>query len=72
MHRLTVISPAEKTDAVVSLLQEAPHVDHVVCMRGVEVGSGSDMVSALVGREAADEVLAQLRQHFHWQHGEVS
>lgn len=72
MHRLTIISPTEKTDAVVSMLQEAPHVDHVVCMRGVEVGSGSDMVSALVGREAADEVLAQLRTHLRWQHGEVS
>jgi len=30
------------------------------------------MVSALVGREAADEVLAQLRTHLRWQHGEVS
>ena len=72
MHRITIISPPHKTDAVISLLQETPHVDQVVCMKGVEVGSGSDMVSALVGREAADEVLAQLRTHLQWQHGDVS
>lgn len=72
MHRLTIICPTDKTDAVVALLQEAPRVNHIVCMRNVEVGSGSDMVTALVDRGAADEVLAQLRQHLHWRRGEVS
>lgn len=72
MHRLTINSPTDKTDDVVALLQEAPKVNHVVCIRGVEVESGNDMVSALVDREVADEVLSQLRTHLHWQHGEVS
>ncbi len=72
MHRLTIISPADKTDDVVGLLQETPKVDHVVCMRGVEIESGNDMVLALVDREAADEVLRKLRTLLHWQRGDVS
>lgn len=70
MHKLSAICPTDKTDAVVSSLQEMPAVDSVICMRGVEIG-GRDVVTAYVHREAADEVLKRLRAFHAWGRGEL-
>jgi uncharacterized hydrophobic protein (TIGR00271 family) len=72
MLRLTALCPPDQTEAVVALLQEQPDTENVLCMRGVEVESGYDMVTAFVPRGAIDVVLARLRSLRRWGAGELT
>jgi uncharacterized hydrophobic protein (TIGR00271 family) len=72
MLRLTALCPPDQTEAVVALLQEQPDTENVLCMRGVEVESGHDMVTAFVPRGSIDAVLARLRALRRWRGGELT
>jgi uncharacterized hydrophobic protein (TIGR00271 family) len=72
MLRLTALCPPDQTEAIVAALQEQPDTQNVLCMRGVEVESGHDMVTAFVPRGAIDVVLERLRALRRWGAGELT
>lgn len=72
MLRLTALCPPDQTESVVAVLQGQPDTKNVLCMRGVEVGSGHDMVTAFVPRGAIDVVLERLRALRRWAAGELT
>jgi uncharacterized hydrophobic protein (TIGR00271 family) len=55
-----VISPADRTDAVRSILLDAPGATHVTVHPGAAVQPVGDVVEADVTREAVDDVLGSL------------
>ncbi len=69
MLKLTVFCPPDQTDAVVAALREGPKVYNVVRLPGVDLETGGDMVTAFVGDEAVDDLLARLRAVREWQAG---
>lgn len=72
MLKLTAFCPPDQTDAVVSALREDPKVYNVVRLPGVDLETGGDMVTAFVGDEAVDDLLARLRAVREWQATELS
>ncbi|MDG3011288.1 DUF389 domain-containing protein [Rhodococcus sp. D2-41] len=60
MLHLRVICPAERTDAVAELLDDAVGATHVVVLRGVAAKPAGDCVEADVVRESANELLDAL------------
>ncbi|NUS45046.1 MAG: DUF389 domain-containing protein [Mycobacteriaceae bacterium] len=61
MLRLRVVTPAELTDDVVTLLDEDMAVSGLAVARGTSVRPPGDVVEAELAREGANEVLAGLR-----------
>ncbi|MGP3968811.1 DUF389 domain-containing protein [Streptomyces sp. 6N223] len=61
MLHLRVISPAARTDAVVALIQDTVGTAHLVVLPGAARDPVGDVVQCDVAREAADELLAELR-----------
>ncbi|MGH3824947.1 MAG: DUF389 domain-containing protein [Pseudonocardiaceae bacterium] len=61
MLHLRITCAAEITDAVLDTLRNDPGAVHLTVHRGAAVDPPGDLVQADVVREAADEVLAQLR-----------
>ena len=57
---MRVVSPAERTDAVLGVLHGQAGATHIVLQRGTAVRPAGDLVEADVAREAADDVLAEL------------
>ncbi|UGT56528.1 DUF389 domain-containing protein [Nocardia asteroides] len=62
MLHLRVISPPERTDALMGVLASDPGVTHVTLARGVAVEPVGDLVQADVAREAANAVLADIKK----------
>ncbi len=61
MQNLRVVSPSDRTDEVLRVLDETPGVAHVVVLRGAAVRPEGDVVDAVVVRECANQVLDGLR-----------
>jgi len=61
MLHLRVVTPPDRTDAVVRTLGATPGATNVVRLRGAGVDPPGDLVQADIAREAADELLAGLR-----------
>jgi uncharacterized hydrophobic protein (TIGR00271 family) len=59
---LRAISPPDCTEAVRELLAAEPGATHIVVLPGVAVEPAGDVVEADLAREAADDVLARLRE----------
>ncbi|WP_280298643.1 DUF389 domain-containing protein [Nocardia neocaledoniensis] len=62
MLHLRVISPPERTDALMEVLGADPGVTHVTLARGIAVEPAGDLVQADVAREAANAVLADIKK----------
>lgn len=61
MQNLRVVTPADRTDEVLRVLEDTPGVAHIVVMRGAAVRPEGDVVDAVVVRECANDVLSGLR-----------
>ena len=61
MLHIRIISPHERSDAVVETLRDYVGVAHVVRIPGVAVEPAGDLIEADVTREAANELLKELR-----------
>jgi len=64
--RLTALCPPDQTEAVVAALREAPDTETVLCVCGVEVETGHDMVTAFIPRGSIAVVLGCLRALRRW------
>jgi len=61
MLHLRLITPAEKTDDVVRLIENTVGTTHVVVMPGAARNPAGDVVMCDVAREAGDELLTELQ-----------
>jgi uncharacterized hydrophobic protein (TIGR00271 family) len=61
MLHLRLITPAEKTDAVVRLIEKTVGTTHLVVLPGAARDPAGDVVMCDVAREAADELIDDLR-----------
>ncbi|MEU6662206.1 DUF389 domain-containing protein [Streptomyces sp. NPDC046821] len=61
MLHLRLITPADRTDAVVSLIENTVGTTHVVVMAGAARTPSGDVVLCDVAREAGDELIGGLR-----------
>ncbi|GGL74828.1 hypothetical protein GCM10010129_18240 [Streptomyces fumigatiscleroticus] len=62
MLHLRLISPAGRTDAVVSLIEKTVGTTHLVVLPGAARSPSGDVVMCDVAREAGDELIAGLRE----------
>ncbi|MFC8430308.1 DUF389 domain-containing protein [Streptomyces sp. NPDC057253] len=62
MLHLRLITPAEKTDAVVRLIENTVGTTHLVVMPGAARNPAGDVVMCDVAREAGDELIGALRK----------
>lgn len=62
MLHLRLITPAEKTDDVVRLIEKTVGTTHLVVMPGAARNPAGDVVMCDVAREAGDELIGVLRQ----------
>ncbi|MEV6171119.1 DUF389 domain-containing protein [Streptomyces sp. NPDC051954] len=62
MLHLRLITPAEKTDDVVRLIERTVGTTHLVVMPGAARNPAGDVVMCDVAREAGDELIGALRQ----------
>ncbi|MFI6440537.1 DUF389 domain-containing protein [Streptomyces sp. NPDC050759] len=62
MLHLRLITPAEKTDDVVRLIEKTVGATHVVVMPGTARNPVGDVVMCDVAREAGDELIGELRK----------
>ncbi|MFI9763253.1 DUF389 domain-containing protein [Streptomyces sp. NPDC051963] len=62
MLHLRLITPAEKTDDVVLLIERTVGTTHLVVMPGAARNPAGDVVMCDVAREAGDELIGALRQ----------
>ncbi|MEU7717555.1 DUF389 domain-containing protein [Streptomyces tibetensis] len=62
MLHLRLITPADRTDEVVLLIEKTVGTTHLVVMPGVSRDPAGDVVMCDVAREAGDELLAGLRE----------
>ncbi|MGI5130730.1 DUF389 domain-containing protein [Pseudonocardia sp. CA-107938] len=62
MMHLRVLSPPDRTDAVLDAVLGQIGATHVVALRGAAVQPAGDVVEADVTREAVDDVLGRLRE----------
>ena len=62
MLHLRLITPAEKTDAVVRLIENTVGTTHLVVMPGAARNPAGDVVMCDVAREAGDELIGALRE----------
>ncbi|MCX3285573.1 DUF389 domain-containing protein [Streptomyces sp. NEAU-H22] len=61
MLHLRLITPSDRTDEVVRLIEKTVGTTHLVVLPGVARDPGGDVVMCDVAREAGDELLAGLR-----------
>ncbi|MFI1356943.1 DUF389 domain-containing protein [Streptomyces sp. NPDC020898] len=61
MLHLRLITPADKTDEVVHLIEETVGTTHVVVLPGAARNPAGDVVMCDVAREAGDELIGELR-----------
>ncbi|CAM3569653.1 DUF389 domain-containing protein [Tsukamurella ocularis] len=62
MRHIRVISPPDRTDAVLALLRSRPGVTHITLALGASLVPAGDVLSAEVTREAAHRVLQSLEE----------
>ncbi|MER6979335.1 DUF389 domain-containing protein [Streptomyces carpinensis] len=62
MLHLRLITPAERTDEVVRLIERTVGTTHLVLLRGAARDPAGDVVMCDVAREAGDELLTGLRE----------
>ncbi|KKD02936.1 DUF389 domain-containing protein [Streptomyces sp. WM6386] len=62
MLHLRLITPAEKTDGVVRLIEKTVGTTHLVVLPGAARNPAGDVVMCDVAREAGDELIGALRQ----------
>src|SRR3954469_18703382 len=62
MLHLRLITPAEKTDDVVRLIEKTVGATHLVVMPGAARSPAGDVVMCDVAREAGDELIGELRK----------
>lgn len=62
MLHLRLITPAEKTDAVVRLIENTVGTTHLVVLPGTARNPAGDVVMCDVAREAGDELIGALRE----------
>ncbi|MBS4099824.1 DUF389 domain-containing protein [Tsukamurella paurometabola] len=62
MRHIRVISPPDRTDAVLALLRSRPGVTHITLAPGASLVPAGDVLSAEVTREAAHRVLQGLEE----------
>ncbi|MES5816391.1 DUF389 domain-containing protein [Streptomyces sp. RG80] len=62
MLHLRLITPAEKTDAVVRLIEKTVGTTHLVVLPGAARNPTGDVVMCDVAREAGDELIGALRE----------
>ncbi|MFF7448486.1 MULTISPECIES: DUF389 domain-containing protein [unclassified Streptomyces] len=62
MLHLRLITPAEKTDAVVGLIEKTVGTTHLVVLPGAARNPSGDVVMCDVAREAGDELIGALRE----------
>ena len=62
MLHLRLITPAEKTDAVVRLIENTVGTTHLVVLPGTARNPAGDVVMCDVAREAGDELIGALRK----------
>ncbi|MEV8537427.1 DUF389 domain-containing protein [Streptomyces sp. NPDC051572] len=62
MLHLRLITPADKTDAVVRLIETTVGTAHLVVMTGAARSPAGDVVMCDVAREAGDELIGALRE----------
>lgn len=60
MLHLRVISPAERTAALVRVLEADPGVTHLTLARGIALDPAGDLVQADIARESANKILADV------------
>ncbi|GAA2638731.1 hypothetical protein GCM10010307_37390 [Streptomyces vastus] len=61
MLHLRLITPSERTDGVVRLIEKTVGTTHLVVMQGAARNPAGDVVMCDVAREAGDELLGELR-----------
>ncbi|NGO40984.1 DUF389 domain-containing protein [Streptomyces ureilyticus] len=61
MLHLRLITPPDKTDGVVRLIEDTVGTTHLVVMQGAARNPAGDVVMCDVAREAGDELLGELR-----------
>lgn len=62
MLHLRLITPSDKTDSVVRLIEKTVGATHLVVMQGAARNPSGDVVMCDVAREAGDELLGELRE----------
>lgn len=62
MLHLRLITPSDKTDSVVRLIEKTVGTTHLVVMQGAARNPVGDVVMCDVAREAGDELLGELRE----------
>ncbi|MFE3544526.1 DUF389 domain-containing protein [Nocardia sp. NPDC059177] len=72
MLHLRVISPSQRTDELVRMLEADPGVTHLTVARGVALDPVGDLVQADVAREGANKVLADVKALGMVEHGGIT
>lgn len=72
MLHLRVVSPAERTRSVLTVLELHDEVRHIACLEGVVRDPAGDLVTALVRHEITDELVSELERLGSWGEGMVS
>ncbi|MEU9252849.1 DUF389 domain-containing protein [Streptomyces sp. NPDC048270] len=62
MLHLRIISPSDRTDAVVAVVEKTVGTTHLVVLRGAARDPEGDLVLCDVAREAGDELIQELRE----------
>jgi uncharacterized hydrophobic protein (TIGR00271 family) len=72
MLHLRLITPADKTDAVVRLIEKTVGTTHLVVLPGAARNPSGDVVLCDVAREAGDELLSRLQELDLDKHGSIA
>lgn len=72
MLHLRLITPADRTDAVVRLIEKTPGTTHLAVVPGAARNPSGDIVMCDVAREAGDELLGGLRALEIDKHGSIA
>jgi hypothetical protein len=72
MLHLRLITPSDRTDEVIDLLRKTVGCTHLVVLPGAARVPAGDLMTVDVAREAADEVIAELRSMGLDQEGSIS
>lgn len=62
MLHLRIIAPTDLSDAVIATLSDAPGATHITVRRGDAIEPPGDLIECDLTREAANDVLAQLKE----------
>ncbi|MFJ8532948.1 DUF389 domain-containing protein [Streptomyces sp. NPDC093591] len=72
MLHLRLITPADRTDAVVRLIEKTVGTTHLVVLPGAARSPSGDVVLCDVAREAGDELLSKLQELDLDEHGSIA